>query len=158
MELRTIVVLEGDQTGQELLEEALRVVAPDVIGVEIELPRFDLSLESRRATRNAVVHDAARAIREAGRGLKAATVTPEARDDVGSPNRILREEIGGKVIVRTGRRIPGIVPFGGVHAPISVVRMAVGDAYGAKEWREGSGDDEVAFRTERIERGVCRAV
>jgi isocitrate dehydrogenase (NAD+) len=36
--------------------------------------------------------------------------------------------------------------------------MAVGDAYGAKEWREGSGDDEVAFRTERIERSVCRAV
>ena len=56
------------------------------------------------------------------------------------------------MIVRTGRRIPGVVPFGGVHAPISVVRMAVGDAYGAKEWREGSGDDEVAFRTERIER------
>ena len=85
-------------------------------------------------------------------------MTPETRDDVGSPNRILREEIGGKVIVRTGRRIPGVVPFGGVHAPISVVRMAVGDAYGAKEWREGEGDDEVAFRTERIERSVCRAV
>ena len=62
------------------------------------------------------------------------------------------------MIVRTGRRIPGIVPFGGVHAPISVVRMAVGDAYGAKEWREGEGDDEVAFRTERIERRICRAV
>jgi len=70
----------------------------------------------------------------------------------------LREEIGGKVIVRTGRRIPGVVPFGGVHAPISIVRMAVGDAYGAKEWREGEGDDEVAFRTERIERRICRAV
>src|SRR5438067_9678388 len=36
--------------------------------------------------------------------------------------------------------------------------MAVGDAYGAKEWREGDGDDEAAFRTERIERLVCRAV
>jgi isocitrate dehydrogenase (NAD+) len=158
MELNEIVVLEGDQTGQELLEEALRVLQPDVIGVEVELPRFDLSLANRRATQNGVVHQAARAIREAGLGLKAATVTPEARGDVGSPNRILREEIGGKVIVRTGRRIPGVVPFGGVHAPISVVRMAVGDAYGAKEWREGEGDAEVAFRTERIERTVCRAV
>ena len=85
-------------------------------------------------------------------------MTPETTGDVGSPNRILREEIGGKVIVRTGRRIPGVVPLGGVHSPISVVRMAVGDAYGAKEWREGNGDDEVAFRTERIERGICRAV
>src|SRR6476661_9478079 len=154
----TIVVLEGDETGQELLEEALRVLAPDVIGLDLELPRYDLSLESRRATGNAVVHEAAAAIRQAGLGLKAATVTPESAGDVGSPNRILREEIGGKVIVRTGRRIPGVVPFGGVHAPISIVRMAVGDAYGAKEWREGSGEDEVAFRTERIERGICHAV
>jgi isocitrate/isopropylmalate dehydrogenase len=158
MDDRTIVVLEGDQTGQELLEEALRVLEPDVIGLELHFPRFDLSLENRRATKNEVVHEAARAIREHGLGLKAATITPETRDDVGSPNRILREEIGGQVIVRTGRRIPGVVPFGGVHAPISVVRMAVGDAYGAKEWREGEGEDEVAFRTERIERRICRAV
>jgi isocitrate/isopropylmalate dehydrogenase len=158
MDTRTIVVLEGDETGQELLEEALRVLAPDVVGVELELPRFDLSLASRRATANAVVLEAARAIRAHGLGLKAATITPEEPGDVGSPNRILREEIGGKVIVRTGRRIPGVIPLGGVHAPISVVRMAVGDAYGAKEWREGEGDDEVAFRTERIERRICRAV
>jgi isocitrate dehydrogenase (NAD+) len=154
----TIVVLDGDETGQELLEESLRVLSPDVIGIEFDFPRFDISLESRRRTNNAVVYDAARAVREHGLGLKAATVTPEGRDDVGSPNRILREEIGGRVIVRTGRRIPGVVPFGGVHAPISIVRMAVGDAYGAEEWREGEGEDEVAFRTERIERRICRAV
>ena len=158
MDTSTIVVLEGDETGQELLEEALRVLTPDVVGTHLELSRFDLSLANRRATKNGVVHEAAAALREAGLGLKAATITPEGREDVGSPNRIIREEIGGKVIVRTGRRLPGVVPFGGVHAPISVVRMAVGDAYGAKEWREGSGDDEVAFRTERIERSVCRAV
>ncbi len=158
MDPRTIVVLEGDETGQELLEEALRVLAPETIGVELSFPRFDLSLASRRATKNAVVHEAAKAVRDSGLGLKAATVTPETPGDVGSPNRILREEIGGKVIVRTGRRIPGVVPLGGVHAPISVVRMAVGDAYGAKEWREGEGEDEVAFRTERIERRICRAV
>jgi isocitrate/isopropylmalate dehydrogenase len=154
----TIVVLEGDQTGQELLEEALRVLSSDVSGVELELLRFDLSLESRRATSNRVVYEAAAAIRERGLGLKAATVTPETPGDVGSPNRILREEIGGKVIVRTGRRIPGVAPLAGVYAPISIVRMAIGDAYGAEEWREGDGDDEVAFRTERIERRVCHAV
>ena len=156
--MREIVVLEGDQTGQELLDEALRVLAPEVSGIELAFPRFDLSLESRRATKNAVVHESAAAIRGHGYGLKAATITPEGAGDVGSPNRILREEIGGKVIVRTGRRIPGVVPLGGVHAPISVVRMAVGDAYGAKEWREGDGDDEAAFRAERIERRICHAV
>ena len=157
---RTIIVLEGDQTGQELLEEALRVLAPDVIELELDFPRYDLSLESRRTTSNGVVHDGAAAVREHGLGLKAATVTPEGRDDVGSPNRILREEIGGKVIVRTGRRIPGVVPIGGVYAPVSIVRMAVGDAYGALEGRDGEAGSsaESAWRTERIERSVCRAV
>jgi isocitrate/isopropylmalate dehydrogenase len=154
----TIVVLEGDETGQELLEEALRVLAPGVTGLELRFPSFDLSLESRRATKNQIVYEAAAAVRDAGLGLKAATITPEGADDVGSPNRILREEIGGRVIVRTGRRIPGVTPLGGVHAPISVVRMAVGDAYGAKEWREGEGDDEAAFRTERIDRRISHAV
>jgi len=97
-------------------------------------------------------------MRECGFGLKAATITPEQRGDVGSPNAILRERVNGKVIIRTGRRIPGVPSVGGVSAPISVVRMAVDDAYGATEWREGEGDDEVAFRTEKITRSTCRAV
>ena len=96
-------------------------------------------------------------MKEAGLGLKAATITPEGADDVGSPNRILREGIGGKVIVRTGRRIPGVAPIAGVHDPISVVRMAVGDAYGAEQWREADGGDELAKRTETISRADCRA-
>ena len=156
-----IIVLEGDETGQELLEQAIRVLDPDVTSVEVELVHFDLSLEHRRETDNAVVAEAAEAMREAGFGIKAATVTPEGKDDVGSPNRILREAVDGKVIIRTGRRIPGVVgPVSGVHDPISVVRMAVDDAYGAKQWREGEegADDEVAYRTEKITRSTCRAV
>ena len=154
----TIVVLEGDQTGQELLVESLRVLAADVIGLDVALERYDLSLENRRATRNGVVDDAAAAMKRTKLGLKAATITPETKDDVGSPNAILRKAIDGKVIVRTGRRIPGVRPVAGIHAPISVVRMAVGDAYGAKEWRETENGEEVAYRTERIERSVCRMV
>jgi isocitrate/isopropylmalate dehydrogenase len=155
-----ITILEGDETGQELLEQAIRVLAPDVIGLELELEHFDLSLENRRATGNAVVTQAAQAMRASGYGIKAATITPEGADDVGSPNRILREEVDGKVIVRTGRRIPGVTPLGGTYHPISVVRMAVEDAYGAKQWREGEAGapDEVAFRTEKITRSTCRAV
>jgi 3-isopropylmalate dehydrogenase len=155
-----IVVLEGDQTGQELLEQALRVLEPDVIGMDLELEPYDLSLEHRRRTSNAVVEDAAAAMKEAGFGIKAATVTPEGKDDVGSPNRIVREGVDGKVIIRTGRRIPGVTPIAGVHHPISVVRMAVEDAYGAKQWREGTegAPDEVAYRTEKITRSTCRAV
>ena len=156
----TIVVCEGDQTGQELLEEALRVFDPEVLGFELELVRFDLSLEHREKTMNAVVHEAATAMRETGLGLKAATVTPTSIGSVGTPNRILREGIGGKVIVRTGRRIPGVTPIVALSHPVVVVRMAVGDAYGAEEGREGAtgANEESAWRHERIERSVCRAV
>jgi isocitrate/isopropylmalate dehydrogenase len=155
-----IVVLDGDETGQELLVEALRILDPEVCGVETRLQHFDLSLESRRLTSNAVVHEAARAMRDAGFGIKAATITPEGVDDVGSPNRILREAVDGKVIIRTGRRIPGVTPLAGIHFPIAVVRMAVEDAYGAEQWREGppGGGSEVAFRKERVTRSTCRAV
>ncbi|MGH2837482.1 MAG: isocitrate/isopropylmalate family dehydrogenase, partial [Thermoleophilaceae bacterium] len=158
MDELTITVLEGDETGQELLEQAVRVLDPSVTQVPVQLEHFDVSLENRRKTNNEVVTDAAEAMRESRFGIKAATITPEGADDVGSPNRILREEIDGKVIIRTGRRIPGVTPVAGVHYPIAVVRMAVGDAYGAKQWREEENGDEAAYRTERITRSVCRAV
>ncbi|MBX7233103.1 MAG: hypothetical protein K1X65_01885 [Caldilineales bacterium] len=154
----TIVVMEGDQTGQELLLEALRVLDPAVTGVPLDFLRFDLSLANRRLTQNQVVFEAAAAMRDAGYGLKAATITPETAGDVGSPNAILRKEVDGNVIVRTGRRIPNIRPTAGVHAPITVVRMAVDDAYGAEEWRQQSDGDEWAYRTEKISRKTCRAV
>ncbi len=156
----TIVVLEGDETGQELLEQSLRVLDPSVLGLDLELLRFDLSLENRRATSNQIVTDAAVAMRDAGLGLKAATITPEGAGDVGSPNRILREQVDGKVIVRTARRLPGVTPIAGVHYPISVVRMAVEDAYGAEESRDGKAGspEEVAYRRERITRSICRGV
>jgi isocitrate dehydrogenase (NAD+) len=153
-----IIALEGDQTGQELLEQALRVLDPELLALELEIVRFDLSLANRRATANKVCEEAAAAMREAGLGLKAATITPEGADDVGSPNRIIREQVDGTVIVRTGRRLPGVTPVGGIHSPISVVRMAVGDAYGAEQWRENADGDELAHRTETIRRSHCRAV
>jgi isocitrate/isopropylmalate dehydrogenase len=158
MPATTIAVLHGDQTGEELLLEALRILDPGVLGFKVATRDFDLSLEERRRTRNQVVTDAAEALRELGFGLKAATITPEGARDVGSPNAILRKQIDGRVIVRTGRRIPGVRPLAGVHAPISVIRMAVDDAYGAREWREGHDLDEWAYRTEKISRRTSRIV
>ncbi|MEW6403134.1 MAG: isocitrate/isopropylmalate family dehydrogenase [Chloroflexota bacterium] len=155
----TIVVMHGDQTGEELLLESLRVLAPEVIGLNLAFQHFDLSLAKRRETQNAVVKEAAAAMRQSGLGLKAATITPPNPNDVGSPNAILREEIDGKVILRTGRRIPRVRPVGGVHAPIAIVRMAVDDAYGAQEWREKTPDgDEIGYRTSKISRNTCRNV
>ncbi len=155
----TVVVMHGDQTGEELLIESLRVLDPAVTGQKCDFLEFDLSLENRRETANEVVRQAAVATRRTGLALKAATITPEKQGDVGSPNAILREALEAKVILRTGRRIPNIRPVGGVHAPIAIVRMAVEDAYGAREWRENTEEgDEVAYRTSRVTRSTCRAV
>jgi isocitrate/isopropylmalate dehydrogenase len=153
-----IVLLEGDETGQELLQDAVRVLAPDLTGLPLTFVRLDLSLANRRRTRNAVVREAADALRQHRYGIKAATITPEGHDDVGSPNALLREWIDATLILRTGRRIPGVRPVSGVIAPIAVVRMAVGDAYNAREWREGAGPDEVAYRTTSVSRRHCRVV
>ncbi|HEX3051077.1 MAG TPA: isocitrate/isopropylmalate family dehydrogenase [Aggregatilineaceae bacterium] len=153
---QTVVVMQGDQTGQELLEEALRVL--NSISVPLHFKTFDLSLENRRTTKNQVVLDAAEAVKTYGLGIKAATITPGDADDVGSPNAILREATNAQVILRVGRRLPPVQPIAGVHSPIAVVRMAVDGAYGAKEWREGEGLDEVAYRTEHISRRTCRNV
>jgi isocitrate dehydrogenase (NAD+) len=156
---RTIVIMHGDQTGEELLQEALRVLVPEVIGLELDFQHFDISLEKRRATQNGILKEAAELMNRTGLGMKAATITPPGPEDVGSPNAILREQIDGRVILRTGRRIPRVRPVGGVHSPISIVRMAVDDAYGAKEWREGTAaGDELAYRTSKISRKVCRNV
>ncbi len=159
MEEHRICLLRGDETGQELLDEAIRVLAPDVIGMSnLVFETFDLSLENRRRTKNDVVREAAARILGTGLGIKAATITPGDPDDVGSPNALLRDLIHGSVILRTGRRIPSVRPLAGVHAPIAVARMAVEGAYAAEEWREGEGLDEIAYNKRYITRRTCRAV
>jgi len=70
-----VVVLEGDQTGQELLLESLRVLSPEVTRVPTDFIHYDLSLANRRATKNSVVHEAAKVMATTGLGLKAATIT-----------------------------------------------------------------------------------
>lgn len=158
-EVPTLVVMHGDETGEELLQEAMRVLQPEVIRQPLVLVDYDLSLERRRSTQNQVVWEAAAATQASGYALKAATITPEKAEDVGSPNAILREALNARVILRIGRRIPHIRPIGGVHAPIAIVRMAVEDAYGAQEWRSPTDTgDEVAWRTSKLTRSTCRAV
>ena len=154
-----IVALEGDETGQELLEQALRVLDPGrarhrardraLRPLAGEPPRDRERASARRRPR--------RCARPAW-GSRRRRSRPRAPDDVGSPNRILREAHRRQGDRAHGRRIPGVTPVAGVHHPISVCRMAVGDAYGAEQWREADDGDELAHRTETIRRSDCRAV
>lgn len=85
MIIPTVIVLEGDETGQELLEQALRVIEPAVIGFDIPIEKYDLSLAARRRTGNQVVYDAAAAMKRTGFGFKAATVTPVGEETSAPP-------------------------------------------------------------------------
>ncbi len=70
-----IVVLEGDQTEQELLGHSLRLLDPKLVRIEVELDRYYLSLDHHRKTKNAVCEKAA-AMREKGYGIKAWWIPP----------------------------------------------------------------------------------
>ena len=118
------------------------------------------STGARPATRSSARPRAA--MREAGFGLKAATITPEGKDDVGSPNRILREEVGGKVIVRTGPADPGRG-----RARVRRPPPDLGRAHGGRgrlrrqavaRGRRGRASTRSRYRTEKITRSTCRAV
>ena len=150
------MVLEGDDTGQELLEEALRVLASDVVGIEPSC-RASTLLESRR-------HQERRRPRgrpgraRARAGAEGGDRHPGGRRRRGEPephpargDRRPRHRAHRPAHPRRGADRRRALPhLGRAHG--------VGDAYGAKEWREGEGEDEAAFRTERIERRICRAV
>jgi hypothetical protein len=88
-----IVALEGDQTGQELLEQALRVLTPEVLGIDWSgaLTFKPAPTETACATR---ARDP-RGLRARGDGTPEGAVTSAAPTDA-------REALDGKVIVRIG--------------------------------------------------------
>src|SRR5947207_15751035 len=90
-----VAVLHGDQTGEELVREALRLLEPGVLGVQVETRDFDLSLEARRRSRNRCVLDAAKALRELGFGIKAATARHEGSEDDDSEMQENRKKVYG---------------------------------------------------------------
>ncbi len=108
----------------------------------IDLRYYDLGIEHRDATNDAVTLAAARAIREFGVGVKCATITPdEARVQEfklksmwRSPNGTIRNELDGTVFREPiiCRNIPKLVP--GWTDPIVIGRHAFGDQYRATDF------------------------
>jgi isocitrate dehydrogenase len=109
--------------------------------LDVDLRHYDLSIENRDATEDAVTVEAAEAIKQHGVGVKCATITPdEARvQEFGlkemyrSPNGTIRNILGG-VIFREPiviANIPRLVP--GWTKPIVIGRHAFGDQYRASD-------------------------
>jgi isocitrate dehydrogenase len=109
--------------------------------LDVDLRRYDLGIESRDATEDAITVEAAHAIKQFGVGVKCATITPdEARvQEFGlkamyrSPNGTIRNILGG-VIFREPiviANVPRLVP--GWTKPIVIGRHAFGDQYRASD-------------------------
>jgi isocitrate dehydrogenase len=134
-----IVDLDGDEMTRiiwSFIKEQLILPYLDV-----ELKYFDLGIESRDATQDAITVEAAEAIKRYGVGVKCATITPdEARvQEFGlkemyrSPNGTIRNILGG-VIFREPiviSNVPRLVP--GWTKPIVIGRHAFGDQYRATD-------------------------
>ena len=134
-----VVELDGDEMTRiiwSFIKEQLILPYLDV-----DLKYYDLSIESRDATEDAITVEAANAIKRYGVGVKCATITPdEARvkefglkEMYRSPNGTVRNILGG-VIFREPiviSNIPRLVP--GWTKPIVIGRHAFGDQYRATD-------------------------
>ena len=134
-----VVELDGDEMTRIIWSFIRdRLIVPYL---DIELERYDLSIESRDATEDAITVQAAEAIKRHGVGVKCATITPdEARvaefglkEMYRSPNGTIRNILGG-VIFREPiviSNIPRLVP--GWRKPIVIGRHAFADQYRATD-------------------------
>jgi isocitrate dehydrogenase len=147
-----VVELDGDEMTRiiwSFIKEQL--ILPYL---DIDLKYYDLSIESRDSSEDAITVEAANAIKQYGVGVKCATITPdEARvEEFGlkemyrSPNGTVRNILGG-VIFREPiviSNIPRLVP--GWTKPIVIGRHAFGDQYRATDMVvEGAGKLTLTF-------------
>ena len=154
-----LVELDGDEMTRiiwQWIREKLIVPYLDV-----ELVYFDLSIEKRDETDDAITVEAAKAIKQHGVGVKCATITPdEARVEEfklkkmwKSPNGTIRNILGG-VVFREPiviANVPRLIP--GWTDPIVVGRHAFGDQYKATDFRvPGPGKLRLVWEGENGER------
>ena len=134
-----VVELDGDEMTRiiwQLIRE--RLILPYL---DVELERYDLSVESRDATDDRITVEAAEAIKRHGVGVKCATITPDEErvEEFGlkqmwrSPNGTIRNILGGTVFREPIiiSNVPRLVP--GWTKPIVIGRHAFGDQYRATD-------------------------
>ncbi|MGF1550835.1 MAG: NADP-dependent isocitrate dehydrogenase [Sphingomonadaceae bacterium] len=150
-----VVEIDGDEMTRIIWEWIReRLILPYL---DIELLRYDLSIQQRDATEDRITVEAAEAIKKHGVGVKCATITPdEARvEEFGlkrmwrSPNGTIRNILGG-VVFREPiviDNVPRIIP--GWTDPIVVGRHAYGDQYRATDFLvPGPGRLKLVFEGE----------
>ena len=137
--LRPVVELDGDEMARVIWQKIKeRLILPFC---ELDIRYFDLGIEARDRSRDAVTLEAAAAIKEHGVGIKCATITPDPQrvEEFGlqqmwkSPNGAIRNFLGGTVFREPiiCRNIPR--PVRGWTRPIVVGRHAHADQYRATD-------------------------
>ena len=109
--------------------------------MDVKLEYYDLGLEERDRTDDAVTHEAARAIRKHGVGVKCATITPsiaqvqefKLKKAWPSPNGTIRGELDGTVFRKPILVSNVPVAVRSWRKPIVIGRHAYGDIYKATE-------------------------
>ncbi|CCD24750.1 isocitrate dehydrogenase (NADP(+)) IDP1 NDAI_0D04360 [Naumovozyma dairenensis CBS 421] len=134
-----VVELDGDEMTRIIWDQIkTKLIKPYL---DIDLKYYDLSIQSRDATKDQITIDAANAIKKYGVGIKCATITPdEARVKEfnltkmwKSPNGTIRNILGGTVFREpiVIPRIPRLIP--GWEKPIIIGRHAHADQYKATD-------------------------
>ncbi len=149
----TVVELDGDEMTRIIWQSIKDTLIHPYLDVNLEY--YDLGIEKRDETDDAITVEAANAIKKHGVGVKCATITPdEARvEEFGlkkmwrSPNGTIRNILGG-VIFREPiviSNIPRLVP--GWNKPIIIGRHAFGDQYRATDFKfQGQGTLTISFQ------------
>jgi isocitrate dehydrogenase len=130
-----LVEMDGDEMTRVIWAKVKELLIEPFVDLNSEY--YDLGLENREATGDAVTAEAAEAIKRHGVGVKCATITPneERVKEYGlsemykSPNGTIRAILDGTVF-RAPILCKGIVPYIPTwKKPITIARHAYGDIY-----------------------------
>ncbi len=147
-----LVEMDGDQMTRIIWRQVKEQLIHPFVDVPLEY--YDLGLEHRDATDDRVTHEAARAIRKHGVGVKCATITPsiaqvaelKLKKAWPSPNGTIRSELDGTVFRKPILAANVPVAVRSWRKPIVIGRHAYGDIYKATEMSvPGAGRMELLF-------------
>ncbi len=145
--LNPVVEMDGD----EMTRVIWKMIKDELLNpfVDLKTEYYDLGLENRERTDDAVTLEAAEALRRVGVGVKCATITPNAKRMeeyhlsrmYKSPNGTIRSAVDGTTF-RAPIMLPGTKPLVPTwEAPITIARHSNADLYKDVELRvEEPGD------------------
>jgi isocitrate dehydrogenase len=152
---KPVVELDGDEMTRIIWNFIKKKLILPYIDIDIKY--YDLGIKSRDKTSDQITIESAKAIKEAGVGIKCATITPDENrvKEFGlkkmwrSPNGTIRNILGGTVFREPiiCKNIPKLVPSW--TNPIVIGRHAFGDQYRATDFKvPGKGKLEIKWTSE----------